>query len=171
MHLTPDAMMTSLQRALEPLVAEAGGVLAVAADPEDALGMLAVAPLRWRLVLVFAGHGDHPEARAGVATAKLACIVQRAKGLPVNNGADATDARGTLPGLLALVSTVSQWVRAVSFPADCNVDVAGFAQTGSNALVLDNPATRQHQIDFAITLALPPYQVAGRSQRIYATIS
>ena len=170
-HLDSDALMRSLEAALAPLAAAAGGALDVASDPQDAMEMLAVAPARWRVVIAFYGYAGHSEQRLGMGTARVQAVVQRAKGLQSKHGADVhSEARGGVPPMLALVELVSAWFRALRPPVGRNCDVAGFSLSSSAWLVLDSPQTRQHQLVFDLELALPPYVVDGASAKLAMSI-
>lgn len=152
-HLEPDAMLLAMHTALSPLAAAIGGKVDVAADPDHALELLALAPAGWRLVLGWPGYGSHPEARTGMGKSRIYAVVQRATGMAAGSGADLVQPRGDLPSMFALIERVKKWILAMRFPVELNTDPFGFALAGGAWLQLDNKTTRQYQHDFEIDLA------------------
>lgn len=162
-------MLAAVGAALASRVAALKGALSVAEDPDHALEILsATAPQGWRLVLFFPGYASHPNARTGMGTMRLGAIVQTAKGLQAPGGA--LEDRGALPSIHRLIDDVRQWVSAMRFPVERNVDDHGFALTGSAWIALEQTTTKQHQLDFELQAALAPLVEAGEAVAIYAPI-
>ncbi len=146
---------------LKPLVEGDGGVFSIAADPQEALEMLAGnAPKRWRLALVFDGYNqpNEPDDDAEVfADALLKLFIQ----LPAS-AANApkselhqTQGDGT-PPMLDRIEAVRLWVSRLRLNVP-GVDCRQFRFYGSGweAETKSGKAlNRTHFLDFRINLAL-----------------
>lgn len=146
---------------LAPLVEEEDkGIFSIAADPEEALEMLAGnAPTRWRLVLIFAGYDpiQQDDGDDSFADAVLKLYAQ----LPASFGSRPTgELHRTQPGgtppMLERIEKVSFWLRALRLDVR-GLDCRQFRFQGSEweAETKSGKAlTRTHRLDFRVTVAL-----------------
>lgn len=114
--MTPALILTSLEDALKPLVAAEKGILDVSETPNDTLALLCKSPNKWRCILQWAGHDGDEDTHGTSKTGSVAVIIQAAKGLQLDRGADAHRSRGDdARPILELVSLVNNWIRGILF--------------------------------------------------------
>jgi hypothetical protein len=152
------AILRYLEAALAPLVQANGGECLVAADEDTAIGMLAMAPRAWRVVLQYDGRGEQESARLAISPWRFVVWVQAAKGLPVKPGNDVHQARaGGAPPMLDLVDAVDGWTRALDFSQVPGVQCPGARSTGGAWVSLESDRARQHRLSFELLAELPVF--------------
>lgn len=154
-------LLQHLEDYLTPLMlAEEKGVLSVAADPEEALEMLAGnAPTRWRLVLIFAGYQPigQDDGDDSFADALLKLYVQlpaSAANAPTNE-LHRTQVGGN-PPMLDRIEKAGLWLRRLRLNVD-GVDCRQFRFQGSEwetETRSGKAINRTHRLDFQVTVAL-----------------
>ena len=114
--MTPALILKSLEDALAPLVTAEKGELSVSDTPQSTLELLTNSPAKWRCILQWAGHNGDEETYGSSKVGEVALIIQVAKGLQADRGADAHRSRseGRRP-ILELVSLINNWVRGIVF--------------------------------------------------------
>lgn len=153
--MTYDQLIASMESALTPRVAALNGVLEVAESLEQARTFLESAPGRWRLILHWEGHGEHPEGRMGMTTHQVATVIQAPRGLAHKPSPIAPSATGR-PAFSSYIRTVTEWITAMRFPDGTGADVAGFSPAGSQWLATA-PGYAAHVLNWKLDAALPPY--------------
>jgi hypothetical protein len=154
-------LLQHLEDYLKPLVIdEDSGVFSIAADPAEALEMLAAnSPKRWRLALIFAGYEgiEQNDGDDSFAHALLKLYVQ----LPASsanqpaNELHRTQAGGT-PPMLDRIEKVRLWLSRLRLNVD-GVDCRQFRFQGSEwetETRSGKALNRTHRLDFEVALAL-----------------
>lgn len=155
-------LLQHLEDYLSPLLqAEEKAVLSIAADPEEALEMLAGdAPKRWRVALVFAGYegiqqddgGGNPY---GDAVLKFYVQLPASFANPPNHELHRTRSDDT-PPMLDRIEKVRLWMCRLRLNLE-GVDCRQFRFSGSDwetETKSGKALQRTHRLDFKITLAL-----------------
>ena len=173
--MTPPRLLHLLAAQLDGPVAAEGGRLHVCGTPDDTLELLAVSPEGWRAVLQWQGHDPLPDTRGTGKTGRFAIVVQTARGLRADRGADAwrppedadpeADAPGANKSTLALATYVAGLARACVFldeaaeplPDVLHHRVKGRLQAvgelGGDWLEIDGLSARQYQTNFEVSYA------------------
>lgn len=154
---TAATILSNITTALRPLIEAEKGRLDVAVDKEDALGRLADRPAgAWRVILLWDGHGGHPNAAHGMSNARLTTFLHQNMGMPQRiEGKLITGAES----FLARTEQLSKWCRALRWPDGHGIACEGLALEDSD-WVLDTPATtRAHGLSWTLEYALD-YQPA-----------
>lgn len=112
--MTSDRIFNAIGAYLQPLVEADQGVFSPSETVADTMAMLAASPTRWRCILQWQREDDVPNAR-GVMQAKFLVIVQQARGLQVEKGADITLSKDGKDALLKRFNKVAGWVRGLRF--------------------------------------------------------
>lgn len=87
--MTPSLLLTSLDSALRPLIEAERGVLHVSESPEETISLLSVKPDGFRAVLQWQGEDGDDDTHGTSALARIAIVLQVARGLRADRGADA----------------------------------------------------------------------------------
>ena len=163
--MTPDLILSSLEDALRPLVVAEGGALFVSETPEETISLLSVSPKQWRCILQWASHQGDADTYGSSKVGEVSIILQCAKGLRVDRGADAHRPPVTAPEqrpILPLVALTGQWVRSITFldgEGALRDDVqhgrsAGrrqlFTEIGGGWLAIDDVQRREYQTTFSL---------------------
>lgn len=152
-------LLTTLESYLQPLVDEEGGVFSIAAEPQEALEMLAGnAPKRWRLVLVWGGYTtiDPDDGADGFADNALKLYLQMPGSMSNKPAGELHRDSETAPAMVARIELVILWIRRLrlNLPGvDCRqIRFAGGEweiETKSG-----KPLHRTHRCDFLVTTEL-----------------
>jgi hypothetical protein len=165
--MTPALLLRNLEDALRPLVTAEKGTVFVCETPEETLSLLANKPGAFRCLIQWMGHDGDPSTYGSSKTGRIAVILQTARGLRDDRGADAHRAPAA-PGsggerpILELVSLVNTFVRSLTYLDDegqLRDDIehhraAGrhqcFTEIGGDWLEIEGVALRQYQTNFSI---------------------
>lgn len=159
-------LILAVEAALTPLVATLSGSVEIFVTPHDALQKLDTTPERLRVLVGFGG-GQNFGSNGSAEKTTLNVIVQGARGLSFDPGADALRGTTTKAALLDQIEQIIAWVRAIRFYADEELTIPlarhvdcnfGFIPRSlawlGDADVL--PATRNVLASFTIDRAIPP---------------
>jgi hypothetical protein len=152
---SPAAIIQDIETALTPFVTADGGVIDVATDIAHAMQILATAPAKYRVVLVWDGYGSHKDARHGVASHRINTILHVNLGLAKSPGDKIykTSIAGQ-PSFIWRMERLSQLMRSMRWPDGTGVDHAGLALQDSD-WVQDTPAnTTAHVFNWSLDQAL-----------------
>ena len=150
--MTADRLFNRLATYLRAKVEANGGIFAPSETVAETMGMLAVSPVKWRCILQWQREDD--TGARGEMAMKLLVIVQQAKGLDVDKGADVTITKaGGKDALLKRFHQVAGWVRAIRWT---NADVSKEPMKLMAAYWLNDPSfpTRQIAGEFGIKYGL-----------------
>jgi len=166
--MTPAVLLREIEDSLRPLVQGEGGELDVGETPEDTLSLLGVSPSNFRVILQWAGHDGDGATYGSSRVGRIAVIVQAAKGMRVDRGADLhrpAPADPTKLPFLELVAKVNAFIRSLVF-----LDSEGqlvddiehiksrnrrqcFTELGGDWLEIEGVALRQYQTNFSLRYA------------------
>lgn len=157
--MTSDRIFNAIAGYLSPKVVADKGVFAVSETVAETMGMLAASPASWRCILQWQREDDVSGAR-GVMQAKFLVIVQQAKGLQIDKGADVTVSSAGKDALLKRFNTVAGWVRGLRFP---NADTEQQPMKLLAAYWLNDPTfpTRQISGEFATSYGLDAVELTN----------
>lgn len=155
---TPEDILQDLENTLTPLIEDEGGVLDIATSLDHALEILATAPKRWRVVLLYEGYGDVGQGRFGVNSVRIATFIHANLGLAKEPGRRIYKTSGNdTMSMLARIELVSYWMRALRWANTNNVDCEGFSMDDSS-WVSDPPRnSTAHVINWSLEMALPNF--------------
>jgi hypothetical protein len=145
-------ILTSLDAHLRPLIAAQGGTLEICGTIEDTLARLAQAPGKWRVILQWQREEALGSTRTAVELRFLA-IVQQAKGMSIDAGADMHKERAGDPALLARVNLIRDLIRAVRWQHP-EIDGTGPQLRATTWLTDPRLPTRQVSIEFSLQMGL-----------------
>lgn len=115
-----DLLLQAIEVHLRTKVEAAGGTLAVADNPWDVAGMLAISPAKWRVILSWDDEDSiEDQCRGGWVNGTLSVFVQTHRGFEAKPGL--TIHRETPAGRTAVTRRVAQvrrWCRAIQFEED-----------------------------------------------------
>ena len=162
--MTPALILTLLQDALTPVVAAEKGRLFVSETPEETLSLLAVTPKQWRAILQWQGHDGDESTYGSSKVGKIGLIIQTARGLRADRGADAhqSPAGGEEKPILQLVAITGQWLRSLIFRDDSgqlrddvqhhrsNGRHQAITEIGGDWLTIDDVQHREYQTLFSL---------------------
>ncbi len=151
-------ILCDIEKTLAPLIQAEGGVLDVATDLEHALEMLASAPKRFRVVLVWDGYGSHPQNREGMAATRFTTFIHANIGLSHNAGSKIyrESVEGDKP-FTARLEQLSEWVRALRWPDGADIDHAGMVLEDSDWVLNTPKNTKAHSLNWSLAQALTPH--------------
>ena len=145
-------ILASLEAYLKPLIAEEGGTLEICGTVEDTLARLAQSPGRWRVLLQW----QREEALGSTRTAvemRFLVIIQQARGMGIDAGADMHKDRAGDPSLRARMELVRGLVRGVRW-AHPEIDGAGPQLRSTQWLSDPRFPTRQVSAEFGLIMGL-----------------
>lgn len=152
--MTSDRIFNALAAHLASQAQAARGIFARSETVAETMGMLAAAPLSWRCILQWQREDDMSHAR-GVMRVRFLVIVQQAKGLGIDKGADVTVSTDGRDALLKRFHQVAGWVRGIRFTnEDC--DQQPMALLSAYWLADPTFPTRQIAGEFATSYGLDP---------------
>lgn len=155
---TSYSILRDIENTLRPLIEADKGKLDVADDLDDALKQLAQSPKGWRVVLLWDGHLSHGEARHGMTRAGLTTFLQMDKGMSIKPSVHRPAASGRA-AFLTRLETLSQWCRALRWPADTpeyesGIDCAGLVLEDSSWVSAAKDKTLAHGLSWSLQHAL-----------------
>ncbi|NBW10990.1 MAG: hypothetical protein EBR82_23465 [Caulobacteraceae bacterium] len=135
----------------------AGGTLDLSETPSDTLSQLKAGPSRWRVILQWLRETALGETRS-VSDLSFLVIVQQARGLSVQPGADVQTTRAGDAALLAQFHRVVSWVRALRL-SHPQIDERGPQYQSAYWLYEPDCPTRQIAAEFSIGYGLGPIEI------------
>jgi len=150
--MNASTIFASLEAHLRPLIAAQGGTLEICGTVEDTLARLAQAPGKWRVILQWQREEALGSTRTAVELRFLA-IVQQAKGMGIDAGADMHKERAGDPALLTRMELVRNLIRAVRWQHP-EIDGTGPQLRSTTWLTDPRFPTRQVNIEFSLQIGL-----------------
>lgn len=148
---TAASLLTDISTALRPLIQAEQGRLDVASSLDHALEILGTAVNRWRVVLLWNGHGSHQAAIHGMSSARFTTFIHQSLGLPMTVGDKVFKGDAAF---LARMEQVSRWCRALRWPDGHGVACEGLALEDSEWVDQPPKHTAAHGLTWALEYAL-----------------
>lgn len=149
---TNASLQAQIISALEPLCEANQGRIDLAISEDDALRKLGTKPAgAWRIVMLWNGHGNHPDARYGMTNALFTTFIHQNIGM-------AHKIEGKLihgdASFHARLDQVSKWMRSIRWPDGHNVAEEGLVLEDSNWVSDTHKSVLAHGLDWSLAYAL-----------------
>lgn len=153
--MTSARILLALKSYLEPLTTANGGVFELSGTPQGTLELLKAAPVKWRCILQWQREDQVGSSSAMIM--RYLIVVQQAKGLSVDRGADVQTGRAGDPAILSRLTQVCDWLRAAKLEHH-QIDSSDMNPRSKYWLIDDSFPSRQAAAEFSLAYGCDPVE-------------